>query len=128
MGVRSHVETARLRIHRIDDFTQIHHFFELHVHGLGDAVQVAYAIGVADPVSIMVNDFGTSTVGPEVLAKAVRQVWNLKPKAIVEQFDLLKPRYKATAAYGHFGRTGPEFTWEKLDKVEELKDVVKTLR
>lgn len=91
-------------------------------------VQVAYAIGVAEPVSIMVNDFGTSEVGPEVLEKAVRKIWSLKPKSIVEQFDLLKPRYRATAAYGHFGRSEPEFTWEKLDKVDELKDVVKTLR
>lgn len=97
--------------------------------GLADRalVQVAYAIGVAEPVSINVNDFGTAKVDIEVLEKAIRQVWNLRPKAIVEQFDLLKPRYRATAAYGHFGRTGPEFSWEKLDKVDELKDVVKTL-
>jgi S-adenosylmethionine synthetase len=91
-------------------------------------VQVAYAIGVAEPVSVMVNDFGTAKVAPELLEKAVRQIWNLKPKAIIEQFDLLKPRYRATAAYGHFGRSGPEFSWEKLDKVEELKDVVKRLK
>lgn len=91
-------------------------------------VQVSYAIGVAEPVSIMVNDFGTSPVGSEILAKAVREIWNLKPASIIEQFDLLKPKYRPTAAYGHFGRSGPEFTWEKTDKVEALRDVVKTLK
>lgn len=91
-------------------------------------VQVAYAIGVAEPVSVMVNDYGTGTVDGELLAKAVRKVWNLKPAAIIEQFDLLKPRYRKTSAYGHFGRTDAEFTWERVDKVEALKDAVKTLR
>jgi S-adenosylmethionine synthetase len=91
-------------------------------------VQVSYAIGVAEPVSIMVNDFGTSPVGSEILAKAVREIWNLKPASIIEQFDLLKPKYRPTAAYGHFGRSGSEFTWEKTDKVEALRDVVKTLK
>ncbi|MGE0762514.1 MAG: methionine adenosyltransferase [Bdellovibrionales bacterium] len=91
-------------------------------------VQVAYAIGVAEPVSVMVNDYGTGTESSEVLGKAVRKVWNLKPAAIIEQFDLLKPRYRKTSTYGHFGRTDAEFTWEKIDKVEALKDAVKTLR
>lgn len=91
-------------------------------------VQVAYAIGVAEPVSVMVNDYGTSSVGSENLSKAVRQVWNLKPAAIVEQLDLLKPRYRNTSTYGHFGRSEAEFTWERLDKVEALKDAVKSLR
>ena len=90
-------------------------------------VQVAYAIGLADPVSLMVNDFGTSKVGGELLAKAVREIWSLKPAAIVERYDLLKPRYLKTASYGHFGRNEPEFTWEKVDQVDALKDVVKTL-
>lgn len=90
-------------------------------------VQVAYAIGVAQPVSVLVNDFGTSKVGFEVLEKAVRQVWDLRPSKIVQEFDLLKPIYSATAAYGHFGRTDSSFTWEKTNKVEQLKDVVKTL-
>lgn len=84
-------------------------------------VQLAYAIGVAEPVSIMVNDFGTGSQGPEKLEKAVRELWGLKPAQIVAQFDLLKPRYRATAAYGHFGRTEDSFTWEKTDKVEALK-------
>lgn len=97
--------------------------------GLADKVlvQLAYAIGVADPVSVMVNDYGTGRVSPEILAKAVSQVWSLKPADIVAQFDLLKPRYSKTAAYGHFGRTEAEFTWEKTDKIEAIKDAVKTL-
>ena len=90
-------------------------------------VQVSYAIGVADPVSVMVNDFGTSKAGSETLSKAVREIWNLKPAAIIEQFDLLKPKYKQTAAYGHFGRSDSAFTWERTDRVDALKDVVKTL-
>ena len=90
-------------------------------------VQVAYAIGLAEPVSLMVNDYGTSKVGGEVLARAVREIWSLKPAAIVERYDLLKPRYLKTATYGHFGRNDAEFTWEKVDQVEKLKDVVKTL-
>lgn len=88
-------------------------------------VQVAYAIGVARPVSILVNDFGTSKIGSEKLEQVVRKVWDLRPSKIVEEFDLLKPVYSQTAAYGHFGR--PEFTWEKTNKVEQLKDLVKTL-
>lgn len=97
--------------------------------GLADKclVQLSYAIGVAEPVSIMVNEYGTSKVGSEVLSKAVREIWNLKPASIIEQFDLLKPKYRKTAAYGHFGRNEPEFTWEKTDKVEALKDVVQRL-
>jgi S-adenosylmethionine synthetase len=89
-------------------------------------VQLAYAIGVAEPVSIMVNDFGTSSVGAETLSRAVRQVWNLKPASIIEQFDLLKPKYRKTCNYGHFGRDLPELTWEKLDRIEALKDAVRT--
>jgi S-adenosylmethionine synthetase len=90
-------------------------------------IQVSYAIGVAEPVSVMVNEFGTSKAGSEVLSQAVRELWSLKPAAITEQFDLLKPRYRKTAAYGHFGRSEEHFTWEKTDKVDALKDVVKTL-
>lgn len=88
-------------------------------------VQVAYAIGVAEPVSIMVEDYGTSSVGPEALARAVKEIWSLKPRSIIERLDLLKPRYKTTASYGHFGRSEPEFTWEKLDEVERLKSFFK---
>jgi len=90
-------------------------------------VQVSYAIGVAEPVSIMVNEYGTSKVGSEVLSQAVHEIWNLKPAAIIEQFNLLRPIYRQTAAYGHFGRSGEEFTWERTDKVEALKEVVKKL-
>lgn len=91
-------------------------------------VQLAYAIGVAEPVSIMVQDYGTSKVGGEVLAQAVRKVWNLKPASIIEQLDLLKPKYRATTNYGHFGRNAPELTWERTNKVEELNEAVSTLK
>nr|BFD58611.1 methionine adenosyltransferase [Bdellovibrio sp. CKG001]BFD62036.1 methionine adenosyltransferase [Bdellovibrio sp. HM001]BFD65878.1 methionine adenosyltransferase [Bdellovibrio sp. HAGR004] len=90
-------------------------------------VQVAYAIGVAEPVSITVNDYGTSKVGPEVLEKAVRQVFDLRPARITKELDLLRPIYSPTAAYGHFGRNEDSFTWERLNKVDQLKDAVKTL-
>lgn len=95
--------------------------------GLADRclVQVAYAIGIADPVSINVNDYGTSKVGSAILEKAVRQVFNLRPAAIVRDLDLLKPIYSQTAAYGHFGREG--FSWEQLNKVDALKEAVKSL-
>lgn len=92
-------------------------------------VQVAYAIGVAEPVSISVNDYGTSSVGSEKLEKAVRQVWDLRPARILKEFDLLKPIYSTTAAYGHFGREEKLnegfFSWEKVNKVEQLKEAVK---
>lgn len=87
-------------------------------------VQVAYAIGVAEPTSLMVWDYGTAKVDPDKLLRAVKQVWDLRPKAIVERFDLLKPRYSKTAAYGHFGRPEPEFTWERLDAVDALRDAL----
>ncbi|WP_347357035.1 methionine adenosyltransferase [Bdellovibrio sp.] len=90
-------------------------------------VQVAYAIGIAEPVSITVNDYGTSKVGPEVLEKAVRQVFDLRPARITKDLDLLRPIYSPTAAYGHFGRNEESFTWERLNKVDQLKDAVKTL-
>ncbi len=90
-------------------------------------VQVAYAIGIADPVSITVNDYGTSQLGPEKLVQAVRKVWSLKPAHITRDFELLRPIYKDTAAYGHFGRSEDSFTWERTNKVDQLKDVVKTL-
>lgn len=85
-------------------------------------VQVAYAIGVAEPVSISINDYGTSKVGNEKLEKAVRSIWDLRPSRITKDFDLLRPIYSPTAAYGHFGRNEESFTWEKLNKVDALKD------
>ena len=85
-------------------------------------VQVAYAIGVAQPVSINVNSFGTGKVSDERLAELVREVFDMRPRAITEQLDLLRPIYKKTAAYGHFGRELPEFNWEKTDKAAILKE------
>lgn len=84
-------------------------------------VQVAYAIGVAEPVSIMVNSFGTGQVTDARLAELVRATFDMRPRAIIEQLDLLRPIYQKTAAYGHFGRELPEFTWEKTDRAEMLK-------
>jgi S-adenosylmethionine synthetase len=84
-------------------------------------VQVAYAIGVAQPVSIMVHTFGTGKVSEDRLAELVREVFDMRPRAITEQLDLLRPIYKKTAAYGHFGRELPEFSWEKTDKAGILK-------
>jgi S-adenosylmethionine synthetase len=84
-------------------------------------VQVAYAIGVAQPVSVMVHAFGTGKVSEDRLAELVREVFDLRPAAITAQLDLLRPIYKKTAAYGHFGRELPEFTWEKTDKIAILK-------
>ncbi len=91
--------------------------------GLADKceLQLAYAIGVADPVSVMINSFGTSKVSPDSIAAAVRDVFPLRPRDIIEALDLLRPIYTLTASYGHFGRLEPEFTWEKIDKVDELK-------
>jgi S-adenosylmethionine synthetase len=83
-------------------------------------VQVAYAIGVADPVSVMVDTFGTGVVAEEKIAAAIRKVFGLKPREITAGLDLLKPIYEKTAAYGHFGRSEKSFTWERTDKAEVL--------
>jgi S-adenosylmethionine synthetase len=86
-------------------------------------IQLAYAIGVAEPVSIAVDTFGTGQVSDEAIVKAVREVFSCTPKAMIEALDLRKPIYRATAAYGHFGR--PEFSWEKTDKIEALRKAAK---
>lgn len=84
-------------------------------------VQVAYAIGVANPVGVYLETFGTAKVEPAKIEEAIRAVFDLRPRAIVEQLQLLRPIYSKTAAYGHFGRELPEFSWEKLDKVEAIR-------
>jgi S-adenosylmethionine synthetase len=84
-------------------------------------VQVAYAIGVAHPVSILVETFGTANVDPDKLDLAVREVFDLRPAAIVRDLDLRRPVFRQTAAYGHFGRTGDGFTWERTDRVDDLR-------
>ena len=84
-------------------------------------VQVAYAIGVAEPVSLMVNTFGTNKISEDKIEELVRNNFDMKPAGIVSQLDLKRPIYKKTAAYGHFGRNEPEFNWEKTDKAEKLK-------
>jgi S-adenosylmethionine synthetase len=84
-------------------------------------VQLAYAIGVAEPVSVMVDTFGTATIPEEKITQLVRENFALTPKAIIETLDLRKPIYKQTAAYGHFGRTGAGFTWERTDRADALR-------
>ncbi|WP_298644281.1 methionine adenosyltransferase [uncultured Cardiobacterium sp.] len=84
-------------------------------------VQVSYAIGVAEPTSVMVNTFGTGTLPDEEIVKRVRAVFDLTPYGIIEMLDLIRPIYRQTAAYGHFGRELPDFTWEKTDRADALK-------
>ncbi len=88
-------------------------------------VQLAYAIGVAHPVSIMVDTFGTSTVSEEKIEQAIEKVFDLRPHAIINQLDLRKPIYRSLAAYGHMGREDLGVTWEKTDKVQALKEALK---
>jgi S-adenosylmethionine synthetase len=87
-------------------------------------VQVAYAIGMARPVSVMVETFGTSHVDPEKIASAVQDVFDLRPAAIIRDLELRRPVFKATAAYGHFGREGDGFTWERTDRAADLKSAL----
>jgi len=88
-------------------------------------VQLGYCIGVAEPVSVLVKTFGTCKIDESKLSDIVRKVFPLTPKGIIKQLDLLRPIYQSTAAYGHFGREGEGFTWEKTDKVAELKKIAK---
>lgn len=87
-------------------------------------VQLAYAIGVAEPVSVMVDTFGTSKVDDEKIAEAVKKVFDLRPAAIIDKLDLRRPIYRKTSNYGHFGRDDAAFTWEKTDKVDILRDIL----
>ena len=91
--------------------------------GLADKceVQLAYAIGVAEPVSVMINTFGTGKIPSDEIAKITREEFDMRPRAIIETLDLLRPIYLKTASYGHFGRELPEFTWERTDRVASLQ-------
>jgi S-adenosylmethionine synthetase len=91
--------------------------------GLADKceVQLAYAIGVAEPVSVMINTFGTGKISSNEIARVVRDEFDMRPRGIVETLDLLRPIYRKTAAYGHFGRELPEFTWERTDRIASLQ-------
>jgi S-adenosylmethionine synthetase len=84
-------------------------------------LELAYAIGVADPVSVMVETFGTSTIPEGRISRAIRDTFDLRPAMIAKTLDLLRPIYRKTAALGHFGRELPEFTWERTDKVGALR-------
>ena len=94
--------------------------------GLADKcdIQIAYAIGISKPVSIMVNTYGTGKVPDEKITEAVKRVFDMTPKGIIEHLKLRRPIYQKTAAYGHFGRDDPDFTWERTDKVDELRKSV----
>ncbi len=95
--------------------------------GLADRceIQIAYVIGVADPISILVNTHGTSKISSEQIEKIIRQVFDLTPEGIIETLKLKRPIYKKTAAYGHFGRNDKDFTWEKTDKIKDIKKLAK---
>ncbi len=84
-------------------------------------VQVSYAIGVAEPVSIRVDSFGTGRVSDDELARAVQKYFDLTPRGIIEALDLLRPIYRPTAAHGHFGRSEPNFTWERTSRADALR-------
>jgi S-adenosylmethionine synthetase len=88
-------------------------------------VQVAYAIGKAQPVGLFVETFGTEVVDPDRIAEAITSVFDLRPAAIIRDLDLLRPIYQQTSAYGHFGRELPDFTWERTDRAAALKDAVR---
>ncbi len=88
-------------------------------------VQIAYAIGVAEPVSVLVDVFGTSEIEEDLITNAVKEVFSLKPKEIIDTLNLRRPIYKNTAAYGHFGRSEDEFSWEKTDKAQDLRTALK---
>ena len=88
-------------------------------------VQVAYAIGVADPISVHVDSYGTGQIPDERMVQIVRDLFDLRPRAIIDRLDLLRPIFRSTAAYGHFGRA--DFSWEALDKVEEIRDAAQVL-
>ncbi len=91
--------------------------------GLADIceIQIAYTIGKAEPVSVMLDTRGTGKIPPDKLAKIVNEIFDFRPARIIQYLDLLRPIYKKTACYGHFGRSEPEFTWEKTDRVDDLK-------
>jgi len=90
-------------------------------------IQLAYVIGYAEPLSVFVNTYGTAKLSGSSIVKLVRENFDLTPKGIIKSLNLLRPIYKKTAAYGHFGRNEPEFTWEALDKVETLKKAASKL-
>ena len=91
--------------------------------GLADRceIQISYAIGVSEPTSISINTFDTGKLSDEKIAELVREHFDLRPRGLIEMLDLRRPIYRQTAAYGHFGRTGADFTWEKTDKISELQ-------
>jgi S-adenosylmethionine synthetase len=91
--------------------------------GLADkcGIQIAYAIGIANPLSVMVDTYGTGKIPDEKITELVKKHFDMRPKAIIDNLKLLRPIYRKTAVYGHFGREDPDFTWEKTDKADLLR-------
>ena len=87
-------------------------------------IQIAYVIGKAEPLAVMVDTFGTGKISEEEISKLINKHFDLRPKNIIKTLDLLKPIYRKTACYGHFGREEPEFTWERLDRVKDFQQVL----
>jgi S-adenosylmethionine synthetase len=96
--------------------------------GLADEceIQISYAIGVAHPISVFVNTFGTGKLSDDKVLELVKKHFDMRPKAIIDQLRLLRPIYRKTAVFGHFGRNDPDFTWERTDKAEELRKALKS--
>ena len=90
-------------------------------------VQVAYAIGVAHPVSVMVETFGTSEIDPDLIPALIKEHFDLRPAALIERLNLRRPIYRKTAAYGHFGRPDPDFTWESTSQADALRAAAESL-
>jgi S-adenosylmethionine synthetase len=89
-------------------------------------IQIAYAIGIAQPISVFVNTSGTGKLPDEQILELVKKHFDLRPRPIIEHLQLLRPIYRKTAVFGHFGREDPDFTWEKTDKTEELRKALKS--
>jgi S-adenosylmethionine synthetase len=96
--------------------------------GLADEceIQISYAIGVAHPISVFVNTSGTGKLSDDEILELVKKHFDMRPKAVIEQLQLLRPIYRKTAVFGHFGRDDPDFRWERTDKAEELRKALKT--
>ena len=122
------VETARVAAETLNlspsDVARITRHNTLRLFGLPDPdpPQIAYAIGVAEPVSVMIDLMHTGVVPKERVEEIVREVFDLRPQAIIEYLDLLRPIYRNTAAYGHFGRSEPEFSWEQTNQADIMRE------
>jgi S-adenosylmethionine synthetase len=120
----SYLNTGSVKTQNFTSIQQAYVAKNIVAAGLADKceIQISYAIGVAEPTSISVQTFATGKISDDKIVELVREHFNLKPRGIVEMLDLLRPIYLKTAAYGHFGREDDEFSWEKTDKADALRD------